>query len=787
MKTKFFIFIALFVFTNQSFSQNPGDVGTVNLTAWFKPDGLTLGNVTSWTTTFPTGAGAITVSDGSAPYPFATNTPVNNTSNYNTTIEFSANSNAAIKALQNTTSLNLLDNRNSSSQGTFFGVYYFPTYIRNNNHMMLYNESSGDAIQFRNLNAVGRFATGRGLGISTNASRDWTESHLPTIISSKGNRSGSGTLTTNENSAVFTGGGASQSSGQIGLHFGLMPGNTNSPFNGYLHEFIFYNRDLTALEMDKVHTYLAVKYGITLDNTSGGTQGDYIATNSSIIWDASVTPNYHNSVIGIGRDDSEGLLQKQSHSFYDVTRIYLSTLQPNNVSNTGVFNNDTSYVMIGDNGGLLCNTLATAAELPPSPLLNSRIEREWKVTKTNFSQTFNCDITVSSCAIGVDFDTSCLALLVDDDGNFNNSTAYNSSSGLTFSLSGNVITVSGISNLHIPNNSTRYITLASVTFTKDFGNDTTKCKGDSILLDAGNTGSTYLWNTGDTTQTIYAISLGTYTVIISSNGCNEYDTIVISDQEVTASFFTLDTASCIPLISQFTDLSVSNSGIITNWSWDFGDGGTSTVQNPSHTYATAGNYSVSLTVTSDLGCTDDTTINAYLNAYALPMADFSFSPIFGSPRDIINFTNLSSGAVSWQWDFGDGDTSSLQNPTHFYLDEGVYNITLIATTINRCSDTVSYQISIKSENFYAPNSFTPGEDGKNDTWQIIGIAEVTLFELQIFNRWGELMFSTTDPLKEWNGKHLGELCPSGVYIWKAKFKQSGTELIERTGHINLMR
>lgn len=653
--------------------------------------------------------------------------------------------------------------------------------------MMLYNETSGDAIQFRNLNTIGRFAIGRGMGISTNASRDWVENYTPTIISFKGNRSGVGTMTTLENSAVFTGGGASQSSGQIGLHFGLMPGNANSPFNGYLNEFIFYNRDLTNAEMSKIHTYLAIKYGITLDNSGGGAQGDYISSGGLLVWDASLSPAYHNDVIGIGRDDNQALLQKQSHSFYDITRIYLNNLAATNVANTGVFNLDSSFVLIGNNNGLMCNTLATRNEVPPTPLLNSRIEREWKVTKTNFSQPFNCDFTISSCAIGVDFDTTCLALLVDDDGNFTNSTAYNASSGLTFSLNGNVITVSGISNLHIPNNSTRYITLASVTFTKELGNDTIKCKGDSVLLDAGNTGSTYLWNTAQTTQTIYATTPGSYSVIISSNGCNEYDTILVSDEEAIASFLTLDTAGCIPLLSNFTDLSSTTSGALTNWDWNFGDGNTSTAQNPTNIYVTPGNFSVSLSVTTNLGCVDDTVINGYIEAYAFANADFIFSPSFGAPRDFISFNNLSSNADSYKWYFGDGDSSFLTNPTHDYKEEGDYLITLIAINSNGCNDTVSFSIEIKSDNYFAPNSFTPGEDNKNDEWRIVGLEDSENFELQIFNRWGEIVFETSDPLEGWDGKHKEQECPTGVYIWKVKFKSDSTKITEYSGHINLMR
>lgn len=781
------LIFTLVILCFQLHGQNPGNVGVANLTAWFKPDNLVLGNVTNWTTTFPSGITAITVNDITAPFPFATNTPFGNSSNYNTTIEFAANSNAAVKALQNTTSLNLLNNSTSTDQGTFFAVYYFPVFIRNNNHIMLYNEIGSDAIQFRNLGGSGRFAIGKGIGVSNNATRNWVENNLPTIISYKGNRSSSTSMTVLENSNLVTTSSASQSSGVTGLHFGLMPGNTNSPFNGFLSEFIFYNKDLNAIEISKIHTYLAVKYGITLDNTGGGIQGDYLSTTGTVIWDASINPNYHNDVIGIGRDDNQALLQKQSHSFDDITRVYIDTLQANNVSNSGFFNNDSSYVMVGDNGGLTCNTLATINEIPPTPLLNSRIEREWKVTKTNFSQVFNCDITINSCAIGIDFDTTCLALLVDDDGDFTNSTAYNSTNGITFSLNGNVITVSGISNVHIPDNSTRYITLASVTFTKELGNDTIKCQGDSVVLDAGNQGATYLWNTGATTKTIKIVNPGSYWVRVESNGCFEYDTILVSDQQVTASFTTPDTEGCIPLTSNFTDLSSINFGSITNWDWNFGNGNTSTNQNPTNTYVAPGSYTVSLSVTSDLGCIDDSVINGYIDAYSLAVSDFSFSPSFGAPRDVITFTNSSSNAVSYKWYFGDGDSSILVNPVHSYLEEGTYIITLIAINVNGCNDTVTSSIEIKSDNYFAPNSFTPDDDGVNDEWRIIGLEESEFYTILIFNRWGEIVFESTDPTESWDGKYLGEFCMTDTYIWKLKFKTEGVTINEYTGHINLMR
>lgn len=777
----------MLVLSVNSFSQNPGNLGTVNLTAWFKPDALALGNLTNWTTTFPVGVGSISVTDNTAPYPFVTNVPAGNSSNYNSTIEFAANSNTTIKALQNTGSLNLLNNSTSTSQGTFFAVYYFPTFVRNNNHMMLYNEAGSDAIQFRNLGAVGRFATGKGLGTSTNASRDWTENNIPTIISYKGNRSGVGTLTTNENSKVFTGGGASQSSGSTGLYFGIMPGNTNSPFNGFLNEFIFYNRDLTASEMSKVHAYLGVKYGVTLDNTGGGIQGDYTATDGTIIWDASVNPTYHNDVIGIGRDDSQALLQRQSHSFDDVTRVYLNTLQPTNIANTGVFNSDTSYVMMGSNGGLMCSRFTTVLEVPPTPLLNSRLEREWKVTKSNFSQNLNCDFTISPCATGNDFDTSCLALLVDDDGDFTNATVYNSTSGLGFSISGNVITVSGISNLHIPDDSTRYITLASVFFTKELSNDTIKCEGDSVLLDAGNTGATYLWSNGKTTQTIYATTQGTYSVILSSNGCFEYDTVVVTDQVTGASFFTIDTSGCVPVTINFTDLSTVNFGMIVQWGWKFGDGSFSTIQNPVKTYAIPGSYSVELEVTSSLGCKDDTVIIGFIDVYPFAIADFYFTPAFTNTRELVIFSNFSINTSSFKWYFGDGDSSVLASPTHEYLEEGLYEITLIAMNPFGCNDTIIKTIEIKNELYFVANSFTPYPEGKNPEWGFVGLKQLDEFELQVFDRWGEVVFETTDPSNTWDGKYENELCPQGVYTWRVKMKFKSRKIVEKIGHVNLLR
>jgi len=241
------------------------------------------------------------------------------------------------------------------------------------------------------------------------------------------------------------------SSINIGLHG---KGETQS-YQGYISEIIVYNSAQTGVNRQKIESYLAIKYGITLPN-------NYVNTSGALIYDVST---YNTDIIGIGRDDNESLLQKQSHSNDDTTRIYINTLQTSNKANTGSFNSNESYVVIGHDQGKLCATASSSVELPSCGLF-SRLEREWKVTKSNFGQLFNLDLKLENCANLTNVDPSHLRLLVDDDGNFSNggTTCYYNGDGTGIVLSYNnpTITVSNISDTHILNNSTKYVTTASI-------------------------------------------------------------------------------------------------------------------------------------------------------------------------------------------------------------------------------------------------------------------------------------------------------------------------------------
>jgi hypothetical protein len=231
-------------------------------------------------------------------------------------------------------------------------------------------------------------------------------------------------------------------------------------WKGPVGEIIGFRNALTATERIKVDSYLAIKYGITLPNNYLSTSGTNIFT---------VAAPYNNNIIGIGRDDSELLTQKQSHYDDDNTRIYMGTLAAMNPANGSTFSVDGSYVMMGDNNGAYCATTASNAEIPTgltNCTLYSRLEREWKVTRTNMAQNYNMDVKLAACGVPGSVNVSHLRLLVDDDGNFANGGTqcyYNGDgTGIVFSYSNPTITITGISTTHIPNNATKYITIASI-------------------------------------------------------------------------------------------------------------------------------------------------------------------------------------------------------------------------------------------------------------------------------------------------------------------------------------
>ncbi len=151
-------------------------------------------------------------------------------------------------------------------------------------------------------------------------------------------------------------------------------------------------------------------------------------------------------------------------------------------------------------------------------------------------------------------------------------------------------------------------------------------------------------------------------------------------------------SGCVPLTVQFTDLSTAAGSSITSWLWDFGNGNTGTVRNPVHTYTSAGNYNVTLRVTTVSGCSKTLTKNNYIQASNGVTANFTNTAPTGCSLPVtISFTNTSSGSgtLSYLWNFGDGGTSTLQHPTHTYTTQGSFTVSLRVTSSTGCITTIT--------------------------------------------------------------------------------------------------
>jgi PKD repeat protein len=177
---------------------------------------------------------------------------------------------------------------------------------------------------------------------------------------------------------------------------------------------------------------------------------------------------------------------------------------------------------------------------------------------------------------------------------------------------------------------------------------------------------------------------GLYTVSLGASNRNgldwerkvDYIAVDVVPPPPVADFGATPTAGNAPLNVTFTD---ESTGVVSSWAWEFGDTGTSTLQDPTHVYASAGEYTVTLTVTGPGGSDPETKLN-YITVGTGATANFSGTPTEGVTALTVAFTDLSTGDVlGWSWSFGDGGTSTVQNPSHEYTEPGKYTVTLVAS------------------------------------------------------------------------------------------------------------
>ena len=318
----------------------------------------------------------------------------------------------------------------------------------------------------------------------------------------------------------------------------------------------------------------------------------------------------------------------------------------------------------------------------------------------------------------------------------------------------------------------------------------------------------YLWNYDDgsldngasPTPHTY-INWGTYqvTLSVSSTNCNSttVQTIEILPP-IPVINADISFRGCEPLTIQIDDSSL----YVSDYYWSFGDGSTvSNAKSPNHTYTNSGTYTITLNVVGPGGDTDSRIYADSVVVYPTAQAFFDLNPTEVSvPNQAVNFFNLSSDADVFYWTFGDGGFSSDKSPVYYYQNPGEYFPTLRANNIYNCPDSFTLAepiIGSAAGKTSFPNVFTPNLSGpsggiydpkaeNNDIFFPITEGVVD-YKLNIFNRWGELIFESNDVFIGWDGYYKNSICQQDVYIYKVNVKYSNGESEIITGEILLLK
>jgi PKD repeat protein len=305
------------------------------------------------------------------------------------------------------------------------------------------------------------------------------------------------------------------------------------------------------------------------------------------------------------------------------------------------------------------------------------------------------------------------------------------------------------------------------------------CNGSSVQLIAGEYFKSYLWNTGDTTSTIrvskekwYWVTATAIPIDNTLSGCQKTDSLYVKVLKPEIDLGN-DTSVCLP-----GDMILEAAKGFKSYKWQ--DGSVS----PNYMVDSTGFYSVIVT-DYNLDCKATDTIHVEVIMPTLSFApDY---PVVTIEHPEIKFTNLTEGALTYSWDFGDGGTSQEMNPTHVFPDIDVYQVVLTAVSEIGCTDTLGMKVEVIPVKFFIPNAFKPDSDiPENRIFQpMLNIASVdpNNYQFRIFNRLGSTIFESRNPETGWNGTSSEQ----GIYVWTIQYldiqgyehSQKGTVMLLR--------
>jgi gliding motility-associated-like protein len=287
--------------------------------------------------------------------------------------------------------------------------------------------------------------------------------------------------------------------------------------------------------------------------------------------------------------------------------------------------------------------------------------------------------------------------------------------------------------------------------------------------------------------------------VITTEGCVDsvVQTVTVNPNPV-VDFAGEPTEGCSPLCVDFYELSGIQSGFNEYFTWDFGDGSAIAQQITGHCYINSttnvvDRWPVTLTVTSNKGCTSTLTKNNYITNYPIPISRFDLTPRATSILfPTIRFSDLSVDAVQWLWSFGDlqvNNTSTAQNPAYTYLDSGTYVITQVAFNEHGCTDTSEVTMVVTPAfTVYIPNAFTPDANGVNDRFMVEGTGIIG-FVMYVFDRWGEEVYYSEDIEEGWGGdvRGGGDVAKQDSYVYKIQVRDLFNRTHDFHGRVMLMK
>lgn len=276
--------------------------------------------------------------------------------------------------------------------------------------------------------------------------------------------------------------------------------------------------------------------------------------------------------------------------------------------------------------------------------------------------------------------------------------------------------------------------------------------------------------------------------------CPDVSTIAVHvNPQPMANIVTSTLVACLPGKISFSSPNV-NTGI---GYWSFGDNTNANGLSATHTYTTPGNYFVTFDYLDDIGCHVFTQLPMPVVIHPSPTADFNIepSPVISIANPDAVFMNTSTVLLNntYEWNLGNIMVSEALNASYIYSEPGTMYVTLIATNEFGCKDTITKLVTVVNDyGVWVPNSFTPNGDGLNDDFRAVvspyGL-DLNYYKMEIFDRWGERLFVTSDYTNGWTGavNNNGDPMKDDVYVYKIQYRTKDGEVKFKTGHVTLIK